>query len=191
MKTLNINGSPKKNGDTAALVSEFTKNLIGEVRVLSPHGNISPCNDCRYCWTRPGCAINDEMQNIYPYLSECDNVVLASPIWFSSLSGPLLDIASRFQTLFAAGYFRGEKTKVKQKNGVIIIVGAERGTEIIPTETALTIMKFMNVRRPPVAAIYSLDTNNTPAATDESALREAREAAVLLNDLYADALHQA
>jgi multimeric flavodoxin WrbA len=88
------------------------------------------------------------MQEIYPYINECDNIVIASPIWFSSLSGPLLNLASRIQTFFAANCFRKEAIEAKQKNGVIIIVGAEKGTEIIPTQNALTIMKFMNVRRP-------------------------------------------
>jgi Multimeric flavodoxin WrbA len=183
MKTLIMNGSPKKNGDTVVLIDELTKHLNGDVKILSYDNNISPCNDCRYCWSNNGCSINDEMQEIYPFLHECDNIVLASPIWFSSLSGPLLNIASRIQTLFAAEYFRKEQNSVKQKNGVIIIVGAENGTEVIPTQNALTIMKFMNVRRPCVATVYSLDTNNTPAWKDEAAIRKAHEAAFLLNKL--------
>lgn len=183
MKTLIINGSPKKIGDTTALINEFTKHLNGEVKILSCLSNISPCKDCRYCWRNKGCSIEDEMQEIYPFIDECDNVVLASPIWFSSLSGPLLNIASRIQTLYAAAYFRKEQKDMNQKNGVILIVGAERGTEIIPTKNALTIMKFMNVRRPCVATIYSLDTNNIPAGKDDVALKNTRDAAFLLNSL--------
>ncbi|WP_051685514.1 flavodoxin family protein [Clostridium sp. KNHs205] len=183
MKTLIINGSTKKNGDTSTLIDEFQKFLKGEVKTISCSGNISPCRDCRYCWTNSGCCIEDEMQEIYPFLDECENVVLASPIWFSSLSGPLLNIASRFQTLFAAAYFRKEQKAVKQKNGVILLVGAEKGTEVIPTQNALTIMKFMNVKRPCIATVYSLDTNNTPVEKDRTAIKKAHEAALLLNRL--------
>lgn len=184
MKTLIFNGSPNKNGDTAALINELKNNLIGEVKILSCFNKISPSNDCRYCWNNAGCSINDEMQDIYPYISECDNIVIASPIWFSSLSGPLLNLASRIQTFFAASYFRKDAIADKQKNGVIIIVGAENGTEVIPTQNALTIMKFMNVRRPCVSTVYSLNTNNVPAKEDEHALKAVREAAILLNNLY-------
>lgn len=190
MKTLIINGSPKKNGDTIALINEFTKYLIGDVKIVSCYNNISPCNDCRYCWSNTGCNIEDEMQEIYLFLDECDNVVLASPIWFSSLSGPLLNIASRIQTLFAARYFQG-KIKETTKNGVLILVGAEKGTEVIPEKTALTIMKHMYVRRPCVATIYSLDTNNVPASEDESAIKSTHEAALLLNDYYANKYNKA
>lgn len=45
-------------------------------------------------------------------------------------------------------------------------------------------MIFENVRRPCTATIYSLDTNNVPAKQDTVAMKNAREAALLLNDLY-------
>lgn len=184
MKTLIFNGSPKKNGDTEALINEFVKHLNGEIKIISCFNNINPCNDCRYCWIKPGCAINDEMQEIYPYLMDCDNIVLASPIWFSSLSGPMLNLASRIQTIWAGGYFRKENITFKMKNGVIIIVGGEKGTEVIPTQTALTIMKFMNVHRSDVIKIYSLNTNNLAAEKDEAALLECWQAANRLNQQY-------
>jgi len=183
VKTLIFNGSPKKHGDTETLIDEMVKYLDGEIRILSCESNIMPCNDCRFCWRHSGCSIDDEMQDVYPYMDECDNIIIASPIWFSSLSGPLLNLASRVQTLFAAGFFRNESMCAEKKNGIIIIVGAEKGTEVIPTQNALTIMKFMNVQRPVVATIYSLDTNNIPAKDDKKALAEAREAALRLNKL--------
>ena len=183
MKTLIINGSPKINGDTSSLIDEFTKHLIGEVRILSCYSHISPCRDCRYCWSHSGCSIDDEMQEIYPFLEQCDNVVLASPIWFSSLSGPLLNIASRMQTLYAGRCFRHESFEA-EKNGVLILVGAEKGTEVMPEKTALVILKHMHVRRPCTAAVYSMDTNNIPAREDENAMSSVREAAELLNHLY-------
>ena len=62
MKTLIINGSPRKNGDTMVLINEFLKNLNGEVKLINTYyDKISPCIDCRYCWSNSSCAINDEM----------------------------------------------------------------------------------------------------------------------------------
>ena len=184
MQTLIFNGSPKKTGDTTSLIDAFTKNLNGEIKIISLFENIKPCNDCRYCWSNPGCSIKDEMQEVFSFMETCDNIVLASPIWFSSLSGPLINMASRIQTLFAACYFRNEPVTSKVKNGVIIIVGAEPGTEVTPTQTALTIMKYMNVHRPSVEKIYSLDTNNLPAGKDQIALTKCSEVAALLNNRY-------
>ena len=181
MKTLILNASPRAHGDTAVLVDALARRLKGEVRILTPQSGIHPCTDCRYCWKQPGCAIRDAMQEVYPYLTDCDHVVLASPVWFSSLSGPLLDMASRFQTLFAARHFRGEPPALREKNGVLILVGGEPGTEIGPAQNARTILRLMGARRPCAAEIYSMDTDRIPAAEDLQALAAVEAAARLLN----------
>ena len=181
MKTLVFNGSPKINGDTEALIHEFTAHLHSEIKIISSRNNIKPCCDCRYCWQNIGCAIDDEMQDIYPFIEVCDNIVFASPIWFSSLSGPLLNMTSRIQTVWAAGYFQKKTIPIKEKNGVLIIVGGQPETKDIPTQTAISIMKYFNVRRPIAAKIYSLDTNNLPAHQDAVALEKCRDVAHMLN----------
>lgn len=183
MKTLILNGSPRKNGDVQALVEAFSQELKGEVRTLTFWDNISPCLDCRRCWERPGCGIQDRMQELYPYLAECDVVALASPIWFSSLSGPLLDMASRFQTYFAGRFFRGETNILRPKSGVVLLAGAEPGTDQKPIETARTILKHVNAH-PPLRVICSMNTNQLPTKKDTAALSHAKSAAAALNQLY-------
>ena len=182
VKTLIINGSPKKNGDTAALINEFVKHIEGEVRIVDMRDDISPCVDCRRCWKKPGCAVKDGMQEVYEYLLACDNVVLASPIWFSSLSGPILNIASRFQTNFMGRFKRGEKIPA-EKNGVLILVGGQAGTEIEPEKSAHIILRNMYVPRENVTVIKSMDTDNVPAAEDIAAMEAVRTAAEKLNIL--------
>lgn len=73
---------------------------------------------------------------------------------------------------------------MKPKHGVIILAGAQEGTEVVPIQIALTIIKQMNVRRPCAAVVTSLNTNSVPAAEDEKALRAAGEAAKRLSELY-------
>lgn len=183
MKTLIINGSPRKGGDTEVLINEFVKHIEGEVKIVGRKDDISPCVDCRYCWKHPGCAVKDGMQEVYEYLIECDNVVLASPIWFSSLSGPLLDIASRFQTNFNGWFRRGEKIPV-DKNGVIILVGAQPGTETEPEKNALTILRNMYADRRRVMVIKAMNTDEVPAGEDAAAIAHVRAAAERLNGAY-------
>ncbi|MDL2287036.1 flavodoxin family protein [Eubacteriales bacterium OttesenSCG-928-G02] len=96
MKTLIFNGSPRNNGGTATLIKELKINLAGEVEVISSYkSNISPCVDCRYCWTNDKCSLDDEMQKVYQLIDESDNIVIASPIYFSELTGSLLNLMSR------------------------------------------------------------------------------------------------
>jgi len=48
MKTLIINGSPRKNGDSMSIANEMIKYLEGEIKVVQTYyDNISPCLDCR------------------------------------------------------------------------------------------------------------------------------------------------
>ena len=181
MKTLILNGSPKKNGDTTALVNALASHLQGEVRIVTTESDISPCVDCRYCWENVGCALQDEMQEIYSYLDDCDNVVFASPIWFATLSGPLLNMTSRIQTVFAASYFQKIPIPFKEKRGAIILVGGQPETKDAPTQTAVSIMRYFNVHRPSVMKIYSLNTDKLPAAQDTVAIDRCREVAEILN----------
>lgn len=110
MKTLIFNGSPRKNGDTAALITSFLRETAGypddTYKIVTAYdAGIQPCRDCRYCRNHPGCSIQDSMEDIYAYIQECDNILIASPIYFSQLTGPLLCVASRLQTYWSARFF--------------------------------------------------------------------------------------
>jgi len=130
MKTLIINGSPRKNGNTATLLNELKKHLHGEVlQVDTYYAKSAPCYDCRHCWTHADCVIQDEMQDAYKAMDEADNVVIASPIYFGNLTGSLLNWASRLQLFWVARYIRKvQPISTKHRKGAIILVnGGETG----------------------------------------------------------------
>ncbi len=170
MKTLIINGSPRVNGDTASLIRIITEGLQGEYKVLNAYRcDISPCMDCRYCWEHSGCSVQDEMQDIYGYIQECDNILIASPIYFSELTGKLLDVGSRLQTYFCAGFFRDEKPIPKAKKGAVVLVGGGDGHMDKAYETACTLLHHMNCYDIH-EAVFSHNTNTRPAARDRQTL---------------------
>jgi len=145
MKTLILNGSPRPHGDTAALLRILKENLDGEYRQIDAYRcNISPCIDCRYCKTHSGCAIPDEMQEVYPLIQECDNIVLASPIYFSEVTGRVLDVCSRLQTYFCARIYRGETPIPKPKRGAVLLAGGGDGAPEKAYSTACTLLHQMN-----------------------------------------------
>lgn len=170
MKTLILNGSPRIKGDTESLIEVVKEGITGECKVLDAYRcNISPCMDCRYCWENPGCAIQDEMQEIYEYIEECDNILIASPIYFSELTGKLLDVGSRLQTYFCARYFRNEKYAFKPKKGAVILVGGGDGRRDKAYETARVLLHHMNCRDIH-ELVFSHNTNKVPAIQDQQAL---------------------
>ena len=168
---------PKGRDPLAALREELRGEII---EVCCYRANISPCVDCRRCAKEPGCAIRDGMQDIYPVLEECDNIVIASPVYFSLPTGPLLNMCSRIQTYFCATFFRRSPVPIKPKRGGVILSGGGSGSAAPAEETARRILKYMKAKEiGPVAA--SLKTDKGPAADDSEALEAARALARFLN----------
>ena len=166
MKTLILNGSPRVSGDTVSLINLLISNLEGEVKIVNAYRcGISPCIDCRYCWDNEGCSVNDEMQEVYKYIEDCDNIVIASPIYFSELTGKLLDVGSRLQTYFCRRFFRHEQCDFKEKKGAVILVGGGDGRIDKAYETACILLHHMNCNTIH-DVVYSHNTNATPAIND-------------------------
>ncbi|MCH5201480.1 MAG: flavodoxin family protein [Oscillospiraceae bacterium] len=170
MKTLILGGSPRRNGDTASLVEIITGKIKGECKIVEAYRcDISPCVDCRHCWKNSGCAIDDEMQEIYSYIQECDNILIASPVYFSELTGKLLDVGSRLQTFYCARAFRKEEPVPKPKKGAVVLAGGGDGSIDTAYKTACILLRQMNCRDIH-EAVYSHNTNVKPAIEDEKVL---------------------
>ena len=124
MKTLIVNGSPRKNGNTVTLLNELIKHLNGEViQVDTYYAKSSPCYDCRHCWTNAECIIKDEMQDVYKAMDEADNVIFASPIYMGNLTGSILNWASRLQYFWVARRIRKvEPLSEKYRKGAVILI---------------------------------------------------------------------
>lgn len=91
-KILVLLGSPRKKGNSTTLANQIIAGIesVGaSAEKIFLHGkDISPCQACYAC-QRPdskGCAIDDEMQPIYGKLVEADGWVIASPVYWFSMS---------------------------------------------------------------------------------------------------------
>jgi len=186
MKTLILNGSPHRDGDTAALIKALTARLGGEVRVVDCYtADIAPCSDCRRCRERLACPVDDGMQEVYAYLAECDNVVLASPVHYGELSAMLLKVASRFQMYSSALIFRREALPVRAKRGAVLLAQGGSGGAERAFETARLIFQSIGINDI-FSLICSPNTDKLPAADDEKALAEVGKLAEYLNTAEAE-----
>lgn len=95
MNILVLNGSPHKNGNTAAMVAAFAEGARAagnDVTVVEiAHLGISGCRACEHCHTVTlgECIIRDDMQQLYPLLQAADMLVLASPIYYFGYTAQL------------------------------------------------------------------------------------------------------
>lgn len=169
MKTIIFNGSPRKEGDTVSLINKVIDYLDGDYKIINAYDcGIHPCIDCRYCWQNAGCCIDDEMQDVYEYIEACDNVLIASPIYFSELTGELLNFGSRLQTYFSARFFRKVIPINKAKKGAFIVGGGD-GNVDKAYNTACCLLHHMNAYDI-LPVVISHNTNNRPAIEDDIAL---------------------
>ena len=99
-----INGSPRKNGNTSALVKAFREGAESAGHTVTEFwlGGMK-INGCRGCCAggknpESPCVQKDDMEQIYPAYKEADVVVLASPLYYWTISGQL---KCAFDRLFA------------------------------------------------------------------------------------------
>lgn len=165
MKTLIFNGSPRKKGNTSALIDELVSRLEGETKIIRAYdANVKPCIDCRFCWKNPGCAVKDGMQEIYEDIQAADNIIIASPMYFSELTGQLLAVLSRLQTYWCAMFFRKETPIPKKKKGGIIIVRGGDGELKKAEDTAKVLLHDMNAKS---LGLVFADNSDTVASVDQ------------------------
>ena len=100
-----LNGSPRRRGNTAALVREFTRGAEEAGHTVTEFFldgmEIHGCKGCfggrssRAC----PCVQQDDMSRIYPAVRESDVVVLASPLYYWNMSGQLRTAVDRLFAL--------------------------------------------------------------------------------------------
>ena len=105
MNILVLNGSPRPNGNTTAMVAAFAEGASENGHNLTVvsvcQKKIAGCLACEYCHTKGEgkCVQQDDMQEIYPVLDAAEMIVLASPIYYHSFTGQLQCAVNRIYAL--------------------------------------------------------------------------------------------
>jgi multimeric flavodoxin WrbA len=124
-QVLVILGSPRKKGNSSALaarISRGAKSAGAEVETVFLHGlKISPCRGCDTCQKNDskGCAIKDNMQEIYPKLIGADAWVIASPVYWFTMSAQTKMFMDRCYALpaYAKNPFAGKRIAIAMSYG--------------------------------------------------------------------------
>ncbi|MFA5339766.1 MAG: flavodoxin family protein [Candidatus Omnitrophota bacterium] len=107
-KILVLNGSPKRNGNTAKLVEWFTeaaRSKAADVEVINAaflKYKSSGCTSCRTCQKikEYKCAIKDDAQPVLRKMAKADVIVFATPLYFYGPSAQLKVIIDRMFSLY-------------------------------------------------------------------------------------------
>ena len=147
MKILGLSCSPRKNGNTVALLNEALRGAQqdgAEVELYSVSGkNIQPCDGCRGCNEKGECHIKDDMQELYPKLIEADGIIFGSPVYFYTMAAQTKTVIDRTISLNQPG-----RSLTNKVGGIIVDCGS------LGLSTALKDIYFYIVTRRMLPANY-------------------------------------
>lgn len=116
MIDLCIFGSPRKNQNTMKLVksvcTDFEQVLLSDYEILG-------CKGCQLCHTKHACVIKDDFNQIMKRVREADRLVIASPVYFNSISWILKNFVDRLQIEYVNKIVL--KKEIKKKNIVFLM----------------------------------------------------------------------
>ena len=151
VKILAIYGSPRRQGNTATLLKHSVKGAIeagAEVNeIILRDLKMSPCLEIYGCKRDGKCAIKDDFQPVIEQIMSAKGLMLASPIFFYTVSAHTKILMDRCQSLWVKKYWIDkvpfDQWKPKRK-GLFISVGATRGKKLF-AGTLLSIKYFFDV----------------------------------------------
>jgi multimeric flavodoxin WrbA len=110
MKVLAINGSPRKNENTATLLNKALEGAVSqgaETEIIHLYDyTFQGCVSCFACKVKNGknygrCAVNDDLTPILEKTAKADAIILGSPIYFQGITGVMKSFLERFMFPYA------------------------------------------------------------------------------------------
>ncbi len=104
MKILAVNGSPRKNWNTAVLLRkalEGSKSKGAETEFIHLYDlNFKGCQSCFACKMIGGksygkCARKDDITSILERVNDCDGIILGSPVYLGAVTGAMRSFLER------------------------------------------------------------------------------------------------
>lgn len=146
-----IYGSPRRDGNSAALLKQAVAGARQEgahvEEVFLRDFKISPCLEIYNCIKTGECAIRDDFPELLAKLEASSGIMLASPIFFYSVSAHTKIFMDRCQSLWVRKYWIEKQIFGKTpetRKGLFISVGATEGKKLFDG-AILTVKYFFDV----------------------------------------------
>lgn len=144
MKVLLINGSPRKNGNTAYALSQMAEIFAAEgVETEILHiGNqaIRGCIACGSCAKNGKCVFDDAVNEAAPKFREADGLVVGSPVYYASANATLVAFLDRL--FYSASFDK------RMKVGASVVVARRGGCSATFDE----LNKYFTISGMPIAS---------------------------------------
>jgi multimeric flavodoxin WrbA len=183
IKTIAFLGSPRKDGNTDLLLQEVIKGIESAGATVKTFRlnlmDIKPCQNCGGCEETGECIINDNMTEIYHDIRTADRVVLASPVFFFSLSAQTKAMIDRCQSFWCEKYLLKKTIPGGEfgRKGLLLLVGGMKKEIGIECSESTARAFFRTISVPEHSTLSYLGVDAKGAIVEHpSALKEAFEA---------------
>lgn len=177
MKITVITGSPRKNGNTFAMVDAFIKAAESKghevVRFDAAMMKIGGCHACMTCFkTGKACSFDDDFNIIAPHILEADAVVFAMPVYWYSIPAQIKGVIDRLFSFMVA-----EKPIAGKKCGLITCCEEDDMTVMdgirIPMERTAALLKWEMTGEVLIPGVFNEgDIEKTDGCAQAAALAE-------------------
>lgn len=176
MKTLVLFSSPDKTGNTWTLLNSFLNNCNDETEIINVFDlKINPCIDCGFCQKNGKCFFSDDMNEIYRKVENCDALIIASPMHFTSFPSPLKMFIDRFQVYWSKKFILKEDNPFKRKKAILIMTSGLKGIQAFSHCEAMMKQFFSLVNAEPFPPLYADGTDIQPVKENEALIKEAAD----------------
>ena len=146
-----IYGSPRRRGNTATLLKHTVQGAVdagAQVNeIVLRDLKMSPCLEIYACKKNGRCAIKDDFHQVVDQILSAKALMLASPIFFYTVSAHTKILMDRCQSLWVKKYWI-DKVPFGQwepkRKGLFISVGATKGKKLF-NGVLLTVKYFFDV----------------------------------------------
>ena len=176
-KIVILNGSPRRNGNTSALVKAFTNGAesVGHTvtRFDAALKNVGGCRACETCFkTGKACSFDDDFNTIAPAILEADAVVFSMPVYWYSIPAQIKGVIDRLFSFVVGG------KDIAGKECAVIACCEEDDMSVfdgvrVPIERSAALMKWKMVGEVLVPGVLNVgDIAKTDGCKQAAALAE-------------------
>lgn len=183
MNVIAFLGSPREGGNTELLLREAVRGIKDSGYTVTIFNlnlmNISPCQNCGGCEETGICVYEDDMVQINEAIRNADRIILASPIFFFSVSAQAKIMIDRCQSFWCEKYLLKKPVPGGPygRKGLLLLVGGQKreiGVQCAEA-TAKAFFRTVSVPEHETLGYLSIDAKGE-ILKHPTALKEAYEA---------------
>lgn len=143
MYILGINGSPRIGGNTDILLDKALEGCESKdartEKIILDRMDMSPCKECENIRDDGICKLEDDFRGLYEKIKKANALILASPIFFGSLSAQTKIMIDRFQCQWRYKYLSARKPDPlpRKRPAGLILVEASRREDFFSNASAI------------------------------------------------------